>query len=359
MMRNRLVLTALLLLCACEPAVKPDILQWDRIAYDDISGWQKDAIEEALPAFVRSCKATYNPRSAAAAELVDESALSLACNQAERTSLTEARTFFETHFEPYQLTTPAREEGMLTGYYVPLIAGSMKPDVRYRWPVYGVPPDLEDRRPHDSRAEIDAGALTNKAPIELWVDDPIMLFFMQIQGSGRAQLPDGSVVTLQYAGQNGHPYTPIGRVLVERGELTSEEVSLQSIRQWLKDHPAQAQEVMQQNESYVFFKRNPSSDMPKGGQGISLTAERSLAVDTTQIPYGLPVFLDAETGHGDDSSHAGIQQLVITQDTGGAIKGPLRGDLFFGAGADAESHAGSLKHPAEWVLLVPKRPDNL
>lgn len=355
-MIKKITVLGLLLLCACEPAgQKLDTLQWDSVAYDDVKGWKKDTIEEALPAFVRSCKKPYNSRSAAAAELIDPQILADVCDEAQQTPRHNAREFFESNFEPYQLSTPLREEGTLTGYYVPLISGSAQPDAQYKWPVYGVPPDLQDRRPHDSRAQIDAGSLKNKAPIELWVNDPIMLFFMQIQGSGRAQLPDGSLVTLQYAGQNGHPYTAIGRVLVERGELTSEEVSLQSIRQWLIDHPAQAPEVMQQNESYVFFKRKPTSEMPMGGQGVSLTAERSLAVDTSQIPYGLPVFIDASAAEGDDTSHAGIQQLVITQDTGGAIKGPLRGDLFFGAGEQAEAFAGQLKHSAQWVLLVPKR----
>lgn len=354
-MIKKVAIVGLLLVCACQPATKFDNLQWDSIAYEDVSGWKKDTIEEALPAFVRSCKKPYNSRDAAASALIDPQALAHACDQAQRTSRHNARQFFEANFEPYQLSTPQREEGTLTGYYVPLIQGSLTKNATYQWPVYGVPPDLADRRPHDSRAEIDAGSLHNKAPIELWVDDPIMLFFMQIQGSGRAQLPDGSLVTLQYAGQNGHPYTPIGRVLVERGELTSEEVSLQSIRDWLRNNPDRAQEVMEQNESYVFFKRKPTSEMPQGGQGVSLTAQRSLAVDTSQIPYGLPIFLDASSAEGDHTSHAGIQQLVITQDTGGAIKGPLRGDLFFGAGEQAEIFAGQLKHPAQWVLLVPKR----
>jgi membrane-bound lytic murein transglycosylase A len=190
------------------------------------------------------------------------------------------------------------------------------------------------------------------------VDDPVALFFLQIQGSGRVALPDGSVVRVGYSSQNGHDYTAIGKVLIERGEIEREKISLQSIRAWLRAHPAQAAAVMDANRSYVFFRVLPGA--PVGGSGVELTPGRSLAVDTAFLPYGIPLWLDTTypTGESQNAETAAVaaplRRLVVAQDRGGAIRGPVRGDLLWGAGVEAEDLAGRMKQRGRYWLLWPK-----
>jgi membrane-bound lytic murein transglycosylase A len=210
-------------------------------------------------------------------------------------------------------------------------------------------------RPYWDRKEIERGALAGRSLELLWVDDAVALFFLQIQGSGRVTLPDGTFVRVGYDGQNGHDYTAIGRILIERGELTKEAVSLQSIRAWLAAHPERAEELLHQNRSFVFF-RVLGGGAPEGASGVELTPGRSLAVDDAFLPYGVPLFLDsttpaiAELGRAE----APLRRLVVAQDTGGAIVGPVRGDLFFGPGREAEELAGRMKQPLRYWLLLPK-----
>lgn len=342
------------MLCACT-AEKGLVLQ--PVAYDDLDGWSQDSHAEALSAFTQSCS---RPIVASGEELrphIDEIAWQEACQAAPEylnQGDSAAQRFFETHFDAYAMQYGEQQDGLLTGYYIPVIEGSLERSADYPWPVYGVPTDLQKGVSYFSREEIGAGALAGKGIEVAWVSDPVALFFMQIQGSGRLQLPDGRMEVLQYAAQNGHGYTPIGRVLADMGEIPLEDVSLQTIRDWLHQHPDRADEIMNQNESYVFFKPVQTEDMPKGAQGVPLTPERSLAADASIMPYGLPVFVQTEAAHPEEGQQS-FQKLLIVQDTGGAIKGPMRGDIFFGQGEAAEQKAGLQKNPGHWVVLLPMR----
>jgi membrane-bound lytic murein transglycosylase A len=269
-------------------------------------------------------------------------------------------------------------EGLFTGYYEPLLMGSRQPDKRFHIPLHRRPDDLiqvdlgrfdsdlEGRRitgrvidqrllPYPTRAEIDAGALDGKSLEMLWVDDDVAKFFLQIQGSGQVQLPDGSRIRVGYADQNGQPYRAIGRDLLDMGALAKGTVSLQSIRAWLEQHPDQAQTVMEKNRSYVFFRELPDvpgAEGPPGAQGVPLTPGRSLAVDRRFLPLGVPIWL--ETSAPSPNGPKPLDRLVVAQDTGGAIRGPIRGDLFWGTGSDAEYGAVHMQSRGRYYLLVPR-----
>ncbi len=283
--------------------------------------------------------------------------------------------FFERWFIPYQLAdATGNKTGLLTGYYEPLLRGSRERRAPYLFPAYGIPgdllqidlstlyPELARHRlrgrvvgnkvmPYYSRADIDAGLSTLVGREILWVDDPVALFFLHIQGSGKVVLNDSTRVRLAYAEQNGHPYKAIGKVLIDRGELKREAVTLQSIRAWLERNPAKAADLMQQNASYVFFEEQPdSANGPKGAQGVALTTGHSIAVDPDAIGLGTPVYLEARS----PLDGATLNRLTIAQDTGGAIRGAVRADLFLGNGDSAEALAGRMKQPLRAWVLLPK-----
>ena len=286
-----------------------------------------------------------------------------------------ARAFFETRFVAHDVSgNNGAAEGLITGYYEPLLEGSRAPSERFRYPIYQRPddllvvdlgelyPELKDRRlrgrvegrrvvPYFSRAEIANGAAKRLAGRELvWVDDAVALFFLQIQGSGRVQLPDGSTLYVGYADQNGHPYQAIGKKLIELGALKPEEVNLESIRDWLKAHPVEARDVLNSNPSYVFFVlRDPTLPGPLGSLQAPLLPERAVAVDPAYIPLGAPVWLDTALS----GPPRAIPAAMRAQDTGGAIKGPVRADVFFGFGAEAERLAGAMKSRGRLYVLTP------
>jgi membrane-bound lytic murein transglycosylase A len=291
------------------------------------------------------------------------------------------RTLIERELAPWAAANGAEREGLLTGYYEPELAGSRTRSQRFRFPLYLDPRDrqvvdlgefkqeLAGRkitgmvrggrfRPYWDRGEIERGALAGRRLELAWVDDPVALFFLQIQGSGRVVLPDGSFVRIGYDGQNGHDYTAIGRLLIERGGLTKDEVSLQTIRAWLRSHPESAGALMNENRSYVFF-RLLSGQSPEGASGVELTAGRSLAIDDEHLPYGVPLWIDStapavpELGRAEQP----LRRLVVAQDTGGAIRGAVRADLFLGPGREAEELAGRMKQRLRYWLLLPKGVD--
>jgi membrane-bound lytic murein transglycosylase A len=230
-----------------------------------------------------------------------------------------------------------------------LLRGSRKRVAPYLTPVHGVPDDLGSRKPYYSREEILAGK--SNAPVLLYVDDPVMLFFLHIQGSGKVQLTDGSMVGLQYAGQNGYSYVPIGRILKERGELPKP--TMQGIRDWLHAHPDQADAVMNTNQSYVFFKLSPGDEYAKGALGIPLTPLRSIAVDDDRAAYGVPTYLDTYMTEFNGSGQVALKRLFVSQDTGGALKGPGRADIFFGRGEQEEWQAGHQNQQGTTYWLLP------
>jgi membrane-bound lytic murein transglycosylase A len=284
-----------------------------------------------------------------------------------------ARRFFETALTPYRVTDEGGgAEGLITGYYEPLLRGSLRPSARYRYPVYTVPDDLlvidlaelypeladmrlrgrlEGRRvvPYYSRAEIERGDAPVRGKEIAWVDDAVELFFLHVQGSGRIALDDGRVIRVGFADQNGHPYRSIGRWLVDQGELPFEQASMQGIKNWARKNPGRLTELLNYNARYVFF-RELAGDPPGpiGALGVPLTPGRSVAIDPRFVPLGAPVYV-ATTWPG---SAKPLNRLVMAQDTGSAIRGPVRADFFWGFGAQAGLEAGRMKQRLRmWVLL--------
>jgi membrane-bound lytic murein transglycosylase A len=326
--------------------------------FNDINGWREDTHAAPLSVFVDSCRVVATRKTPYQSK--NEGAVGAranwqrACNAASNLGQPDdaaARQFFETYFAPYKVETESQPEGLITGYYEPILNGSKTKKAPYLTPVYGVPRDLKTRAPYFTREEIVGGALEGRAPVLLYVDDPAMLFFLHVQGSGKVRLTDGSMVGLQYAAQNGYEYVPIGRILKERGTL--EQLSMQSIRDWLNDNPDEADEVMNQNPSYVFFKMGPGDKAAKGAIGLPLTPLRSIAVDDDRAAYGVPTFIDTTKMSYATQSETPLRRLFISQDTGGALKGPHRADLFYGQGDAAEWEAGHQKSRGKTYWLLP------
>lgn len=352
----------------------PGPLRLTPVSFADIPGWKASDANAALAAFKRSCAAMMKKPAAAqmggaryAGTVGDWRNV---CADAGRAN--NARAFFESDFTPVEVSAGRLKEGLFTGYYEPQLRGSRTNHGKYQTPVYGLPDDLIsvdlgsflpelkgehisgrlDRNalvPYATRAEIDAKG-AGHALVLFYCDDPVAVFFMHIQGSGRVVLDDGSIMRVAYAGQNGHPYTPIGRTLIHKGALTKDDVSMQSIRDWLKKNPKEAREVMETDASYVFFREEPVGDPKLGSTGtenVPLTPGASLAVDLRLHPLGAPFFIASdETDPGD--------RLLIAQDTGGAIRGPVRGDVFWGFGQKAEDIAGKMKAQGKFYVLLPK-----
>ncbi len=349
---------------AAPPTAMPPL---QPVGWEAIAGWQDEDLTAAWDAFKQSCSALHSrpgwqPACTAAATLPPSN------NQA-------LREFFEQYFAPYQATQPdGGFEGLVTGYYEPLLNGSRTPSRRYRYPLYGVPDDLlvvdlgsvypelknmrlrgriDGRRvvPYYNRAEIENGAAPLRGKELYWVDDAVELFFLQIQGSGKIRLPGGETMNVGYADQNGYPYKSIGKALVERGDLPLEKASMQGIKDWGKQNPDKLPELLNLNASYVFFRELPSSlNGPLGALGVPLTAGRSIAVDARYIPLGAPVFL-ATTW---PNSAKPLNRLMLAQDTGGAIRGAVRADFFWGFGKEAGKQAGSMKQSGKMWVLLPK-----
>ncbi|HET9212810.1 MAG TPA: MltA domain-containing protein [Thermoanaerobaculia bacterium] len=355
--------------------------------FQDLPGWHGDAVEEALPAFLLSCqKIDSLPDGVPVSDKGSEIFAGRAgdwrplCAEAARIPPGDreaVRRFFETRFQPWSARNHGNPLGLFTGYYEPLLHGSRKRHGRYTVPLYGRPPelvtvdlgrfrdDLRGRRiagkvvegsliPFPDRREIDEGALAGRKLEIVWVDDPIGAFFLQVQGSGRVELAEGGEIRVGYAAQNGRPYTSIGKALIQSRALNPETVSLQTIRAWLEAHPDKIDQVLEKDASYVFFQE-VKGEGPLGAEGVPLTPGRSLAVDLNYLPLGVPLWLSGgmpapQEGEPDRKLH----RLLIAQDTGGAIRGPVRGDLFWGFGPEAEAVAGRMKHRGKLWVLLPK-----
>lgn len=322
-----------------------------RIAQFD--GWNDDNVAAALPAFLKSCAiVTARPDSAAfdpipkSADFGTLSDWRPLCAQAATLPRTDAavKTFFETGFTPLLAGNNGNSDGLFTGYFEIALAGSRQREGPYQTPLYRPPPDPKAY----TRAQINDGALASKGLEILWVDDPIGAYFMQIQGSGVVRLTDGKTVRLGYSGGNGHSFVSIGRLLVERNEVPLKDMTMQTLRDWVASHGAAGKALMREDPSYVFF-REISGDGPYGSEKVVLTARRSLAVDRRFIPLGVPLWLDATQRFTSGT----IRQLVIAQDTGGAIKGPVRGDIYWGSGEAAGKEAGATNAGGRYFLLLP------
>lgn len=350
-----LILPLLLAGCQTKPVSKDDFTL-QPVDFSDLPGWERDAVSEAIPALRRSCSALLkSPETKMLSQPTGGGTRAdwrPFCQEVtSKTSLSDAevRPLLVKYLKPYQISSLGKTEGMVTGYFEPELHGSRRRHGAYQTPLYRLPkPSINRSIP---RHQIVKGALAGKGLEIVWVNDPIDAFFLQIQGSGRVTLDTGQVVRLGYAGTNNNSYFPVGKALIDRGELTSETVSMQTIRQWLKSHPHQAETIMSLNKSYVFFKEM-KGEGPIGSQGVPLTPERSIAVDRAYTSLGIPVWLDAEHP---DSGRGRIQRLLVAQDTGGAIKGALRGDLFWGYGKNAADWAGRMKsRSSEFYVLLPK-----
>jgi membrane-bound lytic murein transglycosylase A len=363
--------------------MKAPTLSYKPLAFAQLPGWAEDDHAAAFKAFLQSCGrvlATARER-AAGDKTLPPPALIEACTAAgqlsSRIGRAEARAFFERHFEA-NTVSHAGPKGLLTGYYEPMLEGSRTAQGVYQTPVYRRPPDLinlidETQRavagqtltharktekglePYDTRAEIEKGSLKGKGLELLYLANPVDLFFMQIQGSGRIKLADGSTIRLHYDGKNGHPYRSIGRYLIDKGLLAADKVSLGALTNWLKADPERGQKVMWQNASYVFFRelKGAEATSARGAMNAPLTPGRSLAVDTAYHVLGAPIFVS-----GLDMTHVeksgAFNRLMIAQDVGSAIKGPERGDIYFGSGDGAGRLAGVTKHVGKFFVLLPK-----
>lgn len=362
------------------------------VSFEAIAGWAEDDHRAAFESFLNSCrrlvpgaasatsKSAARPVSALAPAPPD--ALVAACQTAltlpRGVTKAVARSFFETHFVPHRVVHAAGE-GMVTGYYEPVLKGSRKREGRFTTPIFRRPTDLVNlvdetqrgakglafthmrqeadgrRTPYPTRQDIDEGALAGKGLELLYLADPVDVFFMQVQGSGRIALPDGSTVRVTYDGKNGHPYTSVGRYLIDTGQFAAEQVSLQSLETWLKADPVRGRNAMWQNKSYVFFRElaGDQASGPLGAMSIPLSEGRSLAVDTGYHALGLPVWVMApKLTHA--TRGGGFRRLMIAQDVGSAIRGPERGDIYFGSGDGAGRLAGITKHAANFIVLLPK-----
>jgi membrane-bound lytic murein transglycosylase A len=347
----------------------------DPLAFAAIAGWRDDDHAAAFAAFRRSCAEIveagrgFSRPSALGGGREDWLAV---CTEANGRA--DARNFFESHFTPLAVVDEERPEGLFTGYYEPEAEGRRTRAPGFDAPLYAVPDDLVTfapqeialtglrygRRiggkpmPYHSRAEIEAGALAGRGLEIAWLRDPADAFFMQVQGSGRVRLETGEVLRLAYGSKTGLPYTGIGHLLAERGVIAREALSMQAIRAWMAAHPAEARDLMRENRSFVFFReREAAAEGPPGAQQVPLSAGRSLAVDRRIWAFGTPVWLDTEVPapHGPEP----LRRLLVAQDTGSAILGAARGDVFFGAGPEAAYRAGHMKSPGRMIVLLPNR----
>jgi membrane-bound lytic murein transglycosylase A len=351
--------------CPCAPprpaAERAQYLPWSFAA---LPGWAEASLEPSLRAFVAGCPRAGGP-------LIDACALATAVPPGDEAA---ARRFFEATFAAYALlAADGADTGLVTGYYEPLLRGSRERSEVYRYPVYGVPDDLvvvelgavapevrslrlrgrlEGRRvvPYWSRAEIDARGERLAAPVIAWVADPVALFFLQVQGSGQIVLEGGERVRVGYADQNGHPYRSLGRYLVDRGELPLEQTSMQAIHDWAAANPDKLRDALEYNASYVFFREVADPRGPFGALGVPLVPQYSLAVDRRFVPLGSPVYLETTL----PVSEAPLHRLMAAHDTGGAIRGVVRADFFWGTGEEAGTTAGSMRQQGRLWLLWPR-----
>jgi membrane-bound lytic murein transglycosylase A len=360
--------------------------QYIPIAWTDIAGWSEDDHLQAYRAFRVSCRPIAAQRNLPA----DHKALGISlrdpCRAAKALDISDgakARAFFEERFLPLRISRLGEDDGFVTGYYEPVIDGSRTQTEVYNVPVYRRPSNLFVRGikqsasglpnkgqvfrkigrrklvPYYDRAEIEDGAIAGRGLELCWLRDQTDLLFTQIQGSARVRLEDGSTMRINYDAHNGYPYTPVGRILIDRGIVPKEQMSMQKIREWMDQNPDGAKELRRQNRSYVFFREVHLSDKDEavGAQGVPLTPGRSIAVDKALHVYGTPFFIGGELPIESEQSKTPFHRLMIAQDTGSAIVGPARADLYFGAGVDAGRVSGRLRHNMRFVMLVPKSLD--
>ncbi len=369
-----------------EPLKFPDT-QYEPVDWADVEGWADDDHAAAFATFLASCRALTGKRRPSREMTAISEALRDVCARAQAAvPLDEdgARKFFEDHFRPLRISKLGETDGFLTGYYEPIIDGSRVPTGEFTAPLYRRPPNLvvAGRRklgdafpakgvkvgrrvgrrkivPYYDRGEIEDGALDGWHLEICWLRSQLDVLFAQIQGSARIRLEDGSVLRVNYDSHNGWPYTPVGRVLIDRNIIPKDEMSMQRIREWMEANPDQAKEVRRQNKSYVFFRITDLSteDEAVGGEGVPLAPGRSIAIDRSLHVYGTPFFIAADLPITNERAKTKFRRLVVAQDTGSAIVGTARADIYFGAGDDAARIAGRIRNPGRFVMLLPRELD--
>jgi membrane-bound lytic murein transglycosylase A len=342
----------------------PEAARYRETTFDALPGWGQGPLAPSLRAFLTGCGRP-------------PSLLILTCGLAAMVAPGDdaaAKQFFESAFTPYAvISADGGDSGLITGYYEPVIDATKSRDPDHRYPIFGVPedlivvdlatvnPDLRNMRlrgrldgrrviPYYSRAEIDSRSSDFRAPVIAWAADPVELFFLHVQGSGQVRLPDGVRLRIGYADQNGHPFRSMGRYLVEQGEMSLDQASMQGIKAWAAANPHKLREALNANPSYVFFRELPAQEGPVGALGVPLTAEYSLAVDRRFVPLGAPVYLATTYPLSEER----LERLMAAHDTGGAIRGPIRADFFWGSGPEAGSLAGRMRQQGRMWLLWPR-----
>jgi membrane-bound lytic murein transglycosylase A len=360
--------------------------QYAPLAWSSVAGWSEDDHLQAYKAFRLSCKPIAAERKPPGDPKALGTSLRAPCRAASAADIrngAKAKAFFEEHFLPLRISRVGEDDGFVTGYYEPVIDGSRTQTEVYSVPIYRRPSNLFVRGfnqdaadlpnkgqvfrkigrrklvPYYDRAAIEDGAIAGRGLEICWLKNQTDLLFAQIQGSARVRVEDGSTIRINYAAHNGFPYTAVGRILIDRGIIPREQMSMQKIREWMEQNPEGATELRRQNRSYVFFREVQLSDKDEavGAQGVPLTPGRSIAVDKALHVYGTPFFIEGELPIESEQSKTPFRRLMIAQDTGSAIVGPARADLYFGAGADAGKVSGRLRHNMRFVMLVPKNLD--
>ena len=347
--------------------------QIETLSFDKLDGWQSDDQAAAFEAYMKSCRAILQGTKAMRKARPVYGGLYNTCERATmlatggKVDTARARRFFEDNFKPVRILPPMHTygyytgaDGFYTGYYEPEVIGSRVKTDEFNVPLYGVPAKLAGKKSkvfaQYDRTDIEKGALAGKGLEICWVKNPVDAFFAQIQGSTRVKLDDGELLRLNYIASNGKPYTPVGRILIDRGVYTPQEMSMDKIREYMEANPEEGKELRDKNRSFVFFSKTmlEPHDECLGAQGIPLTPGRSLAVDPSIHVYGTPIWIDAKFPLKSDMPEDGFQRLMVAQDTGSAIRGPARADIYFGHGLDVPSVAGRIKQFGKFVMLVPQ-----
>jgi membrane-bound lytic murein transglycosylase A len=304
--------------------------------FEALDGWQTDDHRAALASFLETCDkltdADWRPICGFAADA--------------GASKASAKAFFELFFKPVIIGDPP---ALFTGYYEPELNGSLIRSPRFAYPIYRRPPELKDGQVYHDRATLESGVLRGRGLEIAWLEDPVEVYFLHIQGSGRVRLPDGRQIRVGYAGRNGHAYRSIGQEMIRRGSHSPDQLSAQEIRAWVRANGRAGSEMLNHNPSYIFFRKLddlPADKGPIGAMGRSISALRSVAIDPAFTPLGAPVWVEKDGA-------APIRSLMVAQDTGGAIKGPQRADIFFGTGDAAGDAAGTVKDGGRLIVLLP------
>jgi membrane-bound lytic murein transglycosylase A len=365
------------------PVPVEEKLSFKQATFSQLPGWKTADTKKSLQAFQISCKAflKQNPDKSVGSDYVDLKAKDWqpACQAAlelDTTSNKKIKAFFQEWFMPVEFFKQQPVEGLFTGYYMPLLQGSLKKTEKYNVPLYGLPSNLvtvhlrkfshkfkhrilvgrlqgKQVVPFYTRRQINHGAIKDVAPVIAWVNSKVDRSFLEIQGSGVIALDDGTQLVVGYSGENGAPYTSIAKVLIDKGVMTKDNASMQHIRRYLAEHPKQMDRVLDKNKSFVFFSVL-KKEVTLGSQGVALTPGYSLAIDKKWVPLGAPIWLNTTRPDHKSEDQKTFQRLMIAQDTGGAIKGMVRGDVYWGAGERATSIAGKMKNPGHYWLLLPK-----